>query len=693
MELTELYGSKVFNKRVMAERLPADVFQSLENSAHPGGRLDPAIAPVVAEAMKNWAMEQGATHFTHWFQPMTGITAGKFDAFLSPDGEGGAVTEFSAKSLIMGEPDASSFPSGGLRATFEARGYTAWDPTSPAFVKGTTLYIPTAFCSYTGEALDAKTPLLRSMEAVNREATRLCRLMGMSDVTRVEPSAGAEQEYFLVDRQRYEQRLDLKLCGTTLFGAKPPKGQELDDHYLGRIRLRISKYMEEVDRRLWELGVPSKTKHNEAAPAQHELAPLYAGCNIACDNNQLIMETLRTVAKEQGLACLLHEKPFAGVNGSGKHNNYSLTTDTGVNLFAPGKRPKENLTFLVCLCAFIRAVDSYPHLLRMSAATAGNDRRLGGSEAPPGIISMFLGDSMLGMLKDVAMGSSSTRGEEAEILRIGVATLPELAKDDSDRNRTSPLAFTGNKFEFRMVGSSQSIALANTVLNTIMADSFRAFSNYFEQAGFSAQTVAEVVAETLRSHGRIVFNGNNYEKAWEEEARRRGLPVINSAVEAFEALTQERSILLFERFGVLSRAECLARYEIMLETYNKVVSIEAATMVEMAERQLLPAVAEYTGVIAAASRDYSQAAGRSQRYLERHLEDLSRTLDEMAEGLDQLKQQLEEEPADVREKAEYIRDQIRPAMDRLRESCDHGERITDAKYWPIPTYTDLLHRV
>ncbi|MEG1874444.1 MAG: glutamine synthetase III, partial [Angelakisella sp.] len=591
------FAARVFSKKVMERLLPPEVCKAFEECSHTGGSLNPDIAQAVADAMKQWAISQGATHYTHWFQPMTGITAGKFDAFVSPDGQGGSVTEFSAKSLFKGESDASSFPSGGLRATFEARGYTTWDPTSPVFVKGDTLYIPTAFCSYTGEALDAKTPLLRSMEAVNREATRLCHAMGLTEVTRVEPVAGAEQEYFLVDRAQYEQRLDLKICGTTLLGARPPKGQELDDHYLGRIRLRIDAFMREVDHRLWELGVPSKTKHNEAAPAQHELAPLYAGCNIACDHNHLIMETMRIVAKEQGLACLLHEKPFAGVNGSGKHNNYSLATDTGLNLFKQSSCPEKDPVFLISLCAFIRAVDSYPQLLRLSAAGAGNDLRLGAGEAPPAVVSMFLGDRLVEVLTTAAKGKLP-EGDAAGLFNIGVATSPQFAKDDCDRNRTSPLAFTGNKFEFRMVGSSQSIAMANTVLNTMMADSFAAFANFFEQSGFTPDSIAQVIAETLSRHGRVIFNGNNYDKAWLVEAERRGLPIIHDSVDAFEALRDDRNIRLFERFGVLSRTECLSRYEISLESYNKTVSIEAATLVEMVRRQLLPATAEYTGLVA-----------------------------------------------------------------------------------------------
>ena len=692
MDSTKIFGIRVFSRRVMEQRLGPQVWQAFETCTHTGGSLNPELAQAVADAMKDWALEQGATHYTHWFQPMTGITAGKFDAFVSPDGEGGSFNEFSAKSLFKGEPDASSFPSGGLRATFEARGYTAWDPTSPAFVKGDTLYIPTAFCSYTGEALDAKTPLLRSMEAVSREAARLCRAMGMTNVTRVEPVAGAEQEYFLIDRQTYEQRLDLKICGTTLLGARPPKGQELDDHYLGRIRIRIDAFMRELDKRLWELGVPSKTKHNEAAPAQHELAPLYAGCNVACDNNQLIMETMRQVAKEQGLACLLHEKPFAGVNGSGKHNNYSLSTDTGLNLFKQGSHPEKDPVFLISLCAFIRAVDSYPELLRLSAAGPGNDRRLGAGEAPPAVVSMFLGDRLLEVLTTAAKGKLPHEEWNAR-LNIGVSTSPQFTKDDCDRNRTSPLAFTGNKFEFRMVGSSQSIAMANTVLNTIMADSFAAFANYFEQAGFSGDTVAEVVAETLRRHGRVIFNGNNYDAAWLVEAQRRGMPVIHDSVEAMNAWLLEQNITLFERFGVFSRTECHSRHEIMLESYNKTVAIEASTLIEMVRRQLLPATAAYTGSMARGAKNFALATGSPQRYMQSHLDALNRVLDEIAARLEELEQAAASLPQGHLERARAIRDRLRPAMDALRQCCDHAETLVDKKCWPIPTYTDLLYRV
>ena len=688
----ETFGCRVFSQIVMRERLPQEVWERLEQATHSGGRLDPEIAQTVADAMRQWALEQGATHFTHWFQPMTGITAGKFDAFLSPDGEGGAITEFSGKSLFVGEPDASSFPSGGLRATFEARGYTAWDPTSPAFVKDDILYIPTAFCAYTGQALDAKTPLLRSVEAVNREAVRFCQAIGMEGVTRVDPSVGAEQEYFIVDRDAYESRLDLKICGVTLQGAPMPKGQELDDHYLGRIRLRIRKYMEEVDRRLWKLGVPAKTKHNEVAPAQHELALVYEGCNIACDHNQLVMEVLRQVAKEQGLACLLHEKPFAKVNGSGKHNNYSLSTNTGVNLLSPGKDPTRNTPFLLTLCAFLRGVDSYPELLRLSTATAGNDLRLGGSEAPPSIISVFLGDALLGCLHQAA-GEEIDGGPGVHSLNIGVSTSPELTADDSDRNRTSPLAFTGNKFEFRMVGSSQSIALANTVLNTLLADSFNAFAIYFEEEGFTEATVRRVIAETLRSHGRVVFNGDNYSQQWVQEAMDRGLPVIGDTVQAMEALEDPKNWKLLERFGVFTAAECASRHEIMVENYNKVVGIEAATLVQMVRRQILPAVARYTGEVARDVRDFNAAMGRDQGYLEDHLEQLSNLTNAIANGVDGLEWDLMSLPEEPRERAAYMRDVVRRDMGELRGSCDRAEVFVPEDVWPIPTYTQLVHYV
>ena len=686
------FGSAVFGKKVMKERLSPEVYQQFIECTHTGGTINPVIAEQVAWAMKNWAIEKGATHFTHWFQPLTGITAGKFDAFMEPDGEGGAISEFSSASLFKGEPDASSFPTGGLRATFEARGYTAWDPTSPAFVKGDALYIPTAFCSYTGEALDTKTPLLRSMEAVSKEATRLCHAIGMEDVKRVDAMTGAEQEYFLVDREKYEKRLDLKICGRTLIGTRPLKGQELDDHYFGRIRIKIDKYMREVDRRLWELGVPSKTKHNEAAPAQHELAPVYATCNVACDHNQIIMETLRTVAKENGLACLLHEKPFKGINGSGKHNNYSLVTDTGVNLFKQGKNPKDEPLFIISLCAFIRAVDKYAELLRMSAAGPTNDIRLGGNEAPPDIVSLFLGTHLLNVLKDIAKDNTEEDTVQ-ELFDIGVPTSPQLKKDDSDRNRTSPVAFTGNKFEFRMVGSSQSVAMSSTVLNTIMADSFGAFADYFVDFGFDHRSLAHVVDETLRSHGRIIFNGNNYAKEWFEEAEKRGLPIIHDSVEAFGALLQRKNIEVFTKYNVLSAVECRSRYEIMTENYNKVVYIEATTLCEMLHKQIVPSLIEYIGRVAKSANGYEAAMGEKQQYMIKHIRELSELLDDIVKKISVLENILSEQPSDEIEKAVYMRDEVLPAMEGVRESCDRAEIITDERYWPIPDYTDLLHKV
>ena len=686
------FGSAVFSKKVMKERLSPEVYQQFIECTHTGGTINPVIAEQVAWAMKNWAIEKGATHFTHWFQPLTGITAGKFDAFMEPDGEGGAISEFSSGSLFKGEPDASSFPTGGLRATFEARGYTAWDPTSPAFVKGDALYIPTAFCSYTGEALDTKTPLLRSMEAVSKEATRLCHAIGMNDVKRVDAMTGAEQEYFLVDREKYEKRLDLKICGRTLIGTRPLKGQELDDHYFGRIRIKIDKYMKEVDRRLWELGVPSKTKHNEAAPAQHELAPVYTSCNVACDHNQLIMETLRTVAKENGLACLLHEKPFKGINGSGKHNNYSLVTDTGINLFKQGKNPKDDPLFIISLCAFIRAVDKYAELLRMSAAGPTNDIRLGGNEAPPDIVSLFLGTHLLNVLKDIAKDNTEEDTVQ-ELFDIGVPTSPQLKKDDSDRNRTSPVAFTGNKFEFRMVGSSQSVAMSSTVLNTIMADSFGAFADYFVDFGFDHQSLAHVVDETLRSHGRIIFNGNNYAKEWFEEAEKRGLPIIHDSVEAFGAFLQRKNIELFKKYSVLSPVECRSRYEIMLEYYNKVVYIEATTLCEMIHKQIVPSLIEYIGRVAKSANGYETAMGEKQQYMIKHLRELSTLLDSIVKRTSVLENILSEQPTDEIERAVYMRDDVIAAMESVRESCDNAEIITDERYWPIPDYTDLLHKV
>ncbi len=695
MDLISQYGSRVFSDDVMRQRLPADVYESLQRTNRLGLSLDESIAQTVATAMMNWALEQGATHYTHWFQPMTNITAGKHDSFLSPAGSGRAILEFSKKALVRGEPDASSFPSGGLRATFEARGYTAWDPTSPAFVRDGTLYIPTAFCSYTGEALDAKTPLLRSSQALSDEAVRFLNLIG-TPAKRVIPTVGAEQEYFLVDRQMYENRLDLKICGRTLLGAKPPKGQELDDHYCGRIRLRVASFMKDLDEQLWSLGVPSKTKHNEAAPAQHELAPVFETLNIACDHNQLTMEVMRTVAKQHGLACLLHEKPFAGINGSGKHNNYSICTDEGVNLLDPGKNPEENLRFLLVLCAFIRAVDRYADLLRLSAASAGNDQRLGGYEAPPAVISIFLGDSLMGALNNLAQGGTAAKTVR-EIIHTGVTILPELKKDESDRNRTSPFAFTGNKFEFRMVGSSQSIAFSNVVLNTALAESFACFAERLEQAENEEKRHEEMVAiirDTINLHGRVIFNGNNYTEAWVEEAARRGLPILQSSVDAIATLTDAKNVDLFQKFHVFSAVECKARQEISYENYVKVVSIEASTLLEMVSREVLPAVMHYTGEAARSYRAVYQALGEANSMLE-HVKTLNKLTDEISSRLKRLQSSLEMSrsfdtfPA----KAKFLCDVLLRDMESLRESCDAAEQIVDRSCWPMPTYNDLIHRV
>ena len=594
MNIEEIFGSRVFGDAAMKKRLPRRVYESLTRTRRLGENLDPEIADVVASAMKDWAIEQGATHYSHWFQPMNNITAGKHDAFLSVTGADGEISmEFSRKALIQGEADSSSFPSGGLRATFEARGYTTWDPTSPAFVRDDTLFIPTAFCSYNGEALDAKTPLLRSMQALSQEGVRLMHALGNQNVSRITPMVGAEQEYFLVDYPLYNQRLDLKICGRTLFGAKPSKGQELDDHYCGRIRIRVGKFMQDLDRNLWEMGIASKTKHNEAAPAQHELAPEYSTANIACDHNQLIMETMRTLSKKHGLACLLHEKPFDHINGSGKHNNYSLCTNTGENLLSSGKHPEHNLQFLLMLCAFLRGVDLYADLLRMSAACAGNDHRLGGGEAPPPIISIFLGNHLTSILNNIAAGSSPN-SVCRETMNFGVNTIPSVTRDESDRNRTSPFAFTGNKFEFRMVGSSQSLAYSEVVLNTVLADSFHVFAERLEQADDRDREIRAIIADTIAAHQRIIYNGNNYSKDWVEEAERRGLPILRSSAEAFRALTEEKNIRLFDQYHVFSPKETQARYEIQLENYIHVIQIEAATMLEIAKRQIIPSCIRYS---------------------------------------------------------------------------------------------------
>ena len=687
------FGSRVFNDRVMRDKLSKGTYLSLRRSIDEGHPLEPAVAEVVASAMKDWAVEQGATHFTHWFQPMTTFTAGKHDSFIAPTKEGLGILEFSGKELIVGEPDASSFPSGGLRNTFEARGYTSWDCTSPAFVREGTLYIPTAFYAYTGEALDTKTPLLRSNEAVNKQALRVLRAFGNTQATRVSPTVGAEQEYFLIDREKYEQRLDLKLCGRTLFGARPAKGQEMEDHYCGRIRLRVRQFMRDLDEALWELGVPSKTEHNEAAPAQHELAPVFEAVNVACDHNQLTMEVIREVAKKNGLACLLHEKPFQGVNGSGKHNNWSLSTNDGQNLLDPGKTPYENMQFLVFLSAVISAVDDYADLLRMSAANAGNDFRLGGHEAPPGIISIYLGEQLTDVLEHIAHGDVVDQTPSG-ILETGVATLPKLPRDGSDRNRTSPFAFTGNKFEFRMVGSSASVAISSYVLNTIVADALCKIADRLERCTDFDAEIQKIVQETVRDHGRIIFNGNNYTDEWVEEAARRGLPNLHNTVDAITAMIAPKNIAVMERHHVMSSAECHSRYEIMLENYCKILNIEAATMCEMSRRQILPAAIRFTGGLAE-SFSSLKAAGIENR----SVRDLAQLLSDDISEADRLTGELERalercaESADLLENARYHRDCIRRLMEKLREVADRMEKFVAASEWPIPTYADLLYRV
>lgn len=693
MDMISTFGSKVFNDSVMRQRLPKRVYDSLKHTNREGVALDPAIAEAVASAMKDWAIENGATHYTHWFQPMTNITAGKHDSFLTPMQDGPVILEFSSNSLVMGEPDASSFPSGGLRNTFEARGYTAWDPTSPAFIRDRTLYIPTAFCAYTGEALDMKTPLLRSMQVLSTEALRVLRLFGNNSAHRVIATVGAEQEYFLVDRELYEKRLDLKICGRTLFGAKPPKGQELDDHYCGRIRLRVAKFMEVLDSELWSLGVPSKTKHNEAAPAQHELAPVYESANIACDHNHLTMELMRITAKKQNLACLLHEKPFAGINGSGKHNNWSLCTDDGLNLLDPGKTPWENVQFLTFLCAVITAVHEYSDLLRVAATSAGNDHRLGGFEAPPAIISVFLGEQITSILNDIASGKD-VDVPAAVSLQMGVETLPDLRRDGSDRNRTSPFAFTGNKFEFRMVGSSQSIALANVMLNTGVADVLRDYADRLAQSDDFDTELKAIISDTMRCHSAVIFNGNNYTAEWVVEAKRRGLPNLCNAVQAIETMVDAKNINLFERAGVFSEAECRSRHDIMLENYSKVASIEAATMLEIAKRQIFPACVKYAGDTAKAYNEMC-AAGLSATAVKDNLVVLDDLLLRIRDGIAALEKACAKAQAQsgYREVARAMQSLVLPAMDHLRTSCDAMETVVGAESWPLPTYTDLLHRV
>jgi len=692
--VAEKFGSSVFNEATMRERLPKVIFKQLMKSVQEGTSIDPAIAEVVANAMKDWALEKGATHFTHWFQPMTGITAEKHEAFIAPTEDGKAIMEFSGKELIKGEPDASSFPSGGLRATFEARGYTAWDVTSNAFVKDQTLFIPTAFCSYTGEALDLKTPLLRSMESLSHQAVRILRLFGDATTQRVITTMGPEQEYFLVDEKLYMQRPDLMFTGRTLFGAKPPKGQELEDQYFGSLKDRVADYMHDLDEELWKLGVSARTKHNEVAPAQHELAPIFNSANVATDHNQLTMEVMKKVAVRHGLACLLHEKPFAGVNGSGKHNNWSMATDAGRNLLEPGKTPESNAKFLVFLSAVLAAVDEYSGLLRASVASAANDHRLGANEAPPAIISVYLGDQLTDVLDQIETGVAKSNGKPSS-LRIGVSTLPSLPMDTSDRNRTSPFAFTGNKFEFRMVGSSASIAMPNFVLNAIVAESLCRIADRLEKAKDCESEVNIVVKELLNKHRRIVFNGNNYAGEWVEEAKRRGLKNLRTTVETLPELIAPENVAVLAKHGVLTAVESHSRYEIMAENYVKIVNIEAATMVEMGGRRILPAAMKALRQ-AADTVAALKAAGASNAAVEEVLGDISGSTTDLKASLDCLIRTLtaaEELHGNALDHATYFRDQVIPCMNTVRAASDRLEGIVDSALWPFPTYADLLFRV
>lgn len=692
----EYFGSLVFDDRVMKARLPLPVYRSLKKTIDEGQRLDSDVASAVADAMKDWAVEHGATHFTHWFQPLTGITAEKHDSFITPSPDGGVIMEFSGKELIKGEPDASSFPSGGLRATFEARGYTAWDPTSYAFIKDKTLCIPTAFCSYGGEALDKKTPLLRSMQALNKQAMRILRLFGNTDVKCVKTSVGPEQEYFLVDKEMYEKRRDLVFCGRTLFGAKPPKGQELDDHYFGVIKPRVAAYMADLNDELWKLGILAKTEHNEVAPAQHELAPIYTTTNIATDHNQLTMEIMQKVASRHGLVCLLHEKPFAGVNGSGKHNNWSMTTDTGVNLLTPGETPYENAQFLLFLCAVIKAVDEYQDLLRFSVATAGNDHRLGANEAPPAVVSMFLGDELTAVL-DAIETEKPYNATEKTVMRLGVHVLPKFTRDTTDRNRTSPFAFTGNKFEFRMLGSSNSIADANVMLNAAVAESLRQYADVLEIADDFESALHEVIKNTVKEHKRIIFNGNGYDDAWIKEAtEKRGLSNLRTTPDAAKALLEKKNIDMLTLHKIFTPAEIEARYETTLENYCKAVNIEALTMVDMVRKEILPAVESYTGDLASTLKTkLSVVPELSGKYEKSAIAKLSSLADEISDAATALDLELVKlkTVTDETEIAALIRDVIIQKMAELRVACDEAENVTSKKYWPFPTYSDLLFGV
>ncbi len=692
----EIFGSMVFDDRAMKAGLPADVYLTLKKTIDEGQHLDKTVADAVAEAMKNWAISKGATHYTHWFQPLTGITAEKHDSFIEPAEGGGVLMEFSGKELIKGEPDASSFPSGGLRATFEARGYTAWDPTSYAFIKGKALCIPTAFCAYGGEALDKKTPLLRSMEALNKQAVRVLRLMGDDQVKYVRSSVGPEQEYFLITREMYDQRPDLRFTGRTLFGAKPLKGQEMDDHYFGAIKPRVSEFMEDLNRELWKLGILAKTEHNEVAPAQHELAPIYATTNIATDHNQLTMEIMSKVAERHGLVCLLHEKPFAGVNGSGKHNNWSISTDYGVNLFSPGETPDHNVRFLIFLCAVIKAVDDYQDLLRISVATAGNDHRLGANEAPPAVISIFLGDELTAVL-DALESDAPYAGTERKRMKLGVDVLPVFRRDTTDRNRTSPFAFTGNKFEFRMLGSSNSIACANIMLNSAVADTLASFADVLERAEDIDKAVHEIIINTIKTHKRIIFNGNGYDDEWIREAtEKRGLLNYRTTPDCMPHLLDPKNVEMLTRQGVYTEPELRSRRDIMLENYIRTLIIEANTMAGMAKTNIMPAVAQYCADMARNASSKKEVCPDLKCAYETDLvRKLSVLLDEIAVRTSELEKAIQNVSgvSDIIDKSALIRDTLPEKMCELRIACDEAETLTARSYWPFPTYSELLYGV
>lgn len=693
-KMSEIFGSMVFNEAVMRERLPKETFKALKKTMDEGIPLDMSVANTIANAMKDWAVEKGATHYTHWFQPMTGITAEKHDSFITPQGNGTVIMEFSGKELVKGEPDGSSFPSGGIRATYEARGYTAWDPTSPAFIKDGSLCIPTAFCSYGGEALDQKTPLLRSMDAIDKQAKRILKLFGKK-VRRVTTTVGAEQEYFLIDRKMWEQRKDLVYTGRTLFGAKPPKGQELDDHYFGMIKPRVLAFMNELDEELWKLGILSKTKHNEVAPAQHELAPIFTTTNLAADGNQLTMEMMKKVAVRHGLVCLLHEKPFAGVNGSGKHNNWSLSTDTGENLLEPGNTPEDNAQFLLILTAIIKGIDEYQDLLRVSVATAGNDHRLGANEAPPAIISMFLGEDLDAILKSIREGKPYDR-KAKQVIKLGVDALPNFPKDETDRNRTSPFAFTGNKFEFRSLGSSISISFPNVILNTIVAEEFSQFSDILEKSADFTKDLNELIRKTLNEHSRIIFNGNGYSQEWVEEAERRGLLNLKTTSDAMPHYLAQKNIDMFERHGVFSETEIRSRYDVQMEEYVKVLHIEARTMIGMTRKQILPGVFKYVRDIAASIREV-QGIGcdtqcRAQIDTLQKAQDLIDRIHREVGALEQIVADTFGSD-DITSTANYYTTWVIPAMNSLREAVDSLESMVGYEYWPYPSYGALMFNV